>query len=176
MRTSLALGAAALLLMAHAPVHAQEVRGPALYKVEFSIREGSGPASKVRRYSLLTTADRKATFKVGNRVPAATGSFQPGSGQTVSTQYTYLDVGVDIECIVGDMNGKLGLHGNIDISSIMQHPAATQSSNPPNPTVAQTKLQLDTAVEVGKPTIVAAIDDPETMRQFQVEALVTRVN
>src|SRR5215472_8818826 len=76
MRTSLALAAAALLL-AQSPAHAQESHQP-LYKVQFDIHEGTGPAAKVRRYSLVATANSKSTFNVGSRVPVATGS--SGSG------------------------------------------------------------------------------------------------
>ena len=179
MRTSLALAAAALLLP-HVPVHAQESRGPAIYKVEFAIREGSGGAVKTRQYTMLMAASQKSSFRVGSRVPTATGSFQPGVGGVgvnplVNTQYTYLDIGVNIDCTVAEINGKLMMHGNIDISSIVEHKAA-QGVNPPNPTVGQTRLELDTAVEPGKPTVIASIDDPVTARQFQVQATVTRVN
>jgi hypothetical protein len=45
----------------------------------------------------------------------------------------------------------------------------------PNPIIGQTKLNLDTAVDLGKPTIVAAIDDPLNARKLQVEAIVTKV-
>ena len=179
MRLSLALAAAALL-MVQWPARAQDARGPAIYKVDFDIHDSGDAAGKARHYTLLTSANQKAIFKVGSRVPVATGSFEPGTGgganPLVNTQYTYIDVGVSIECTVGDVNGRLMMHGNIDVSTILKHEAATPSANPPNPTVAQTKLQLDTAVDPGKPTVVAAIDDPATMRQFQVQATVTRVN
>ena len=172
--------AAAAALLAHAPARAQDTRGAAIYKVEFDIHEGSGTAAKIRRYTLVTAGSQKATLKVGSRVPVATGSFQPGTGGTginplVNTQFTYLDVGVDIECIVADINGKLTIHGTIDSSSIVEHEAA-HGAPQPNPTVGQTKLVLDTSVEPGKPTTVAAIDDPVTGRQLQVQATVTRVN
>ena len=88
------------------------------------------------------------------------------------TQYTYVDVGVSIECTVGDRNGTLMINGNMDISTIAHEAAAPGA----NPTISQTKLQLETAADLGKPTVVAAIDDPVTMRQFQVQATVTRVN
>jgi general secretion pathway protein D len=179
MRISLALAASAAML-AHAPAHAQDSRGSAVYKVEFNIHDGNGAAAKIRRYTLVTTANQKATIRVGSRVPTATGSFQPGVGGVgvnplVNTQYTYLDVGVDIECIVADVNGKMVMHGTIDSSSIVEHEGA-HGAPPPNPTLGQTKVTLDTSVEPGKPTTVAAIDDPVTGRQFQVQATVTRVN
>src|SRR5580692_3612023 len=46
--------------------------------------------------------NQKATLKIGERVPVATGSFQPGIGGVginplVNTQFQYLDVGVNID-------------------------------------------------------------------------------
>ena len=45
---------------------------------------------------------QKATLKIGDRVPVATGSFQPGIGGVginplVNTQFQYLDVGVNVD-------------------------------------------------------------------------------
>jgi len=178
MRTSVALVATALLLPQLA-VHAQDKNGPGLFKVEFNIRDGGDTAAKGgRRFTLLMEPNRKAVFKVGSRVPVATGSFQPGSAggnPMVNTQYTYVDVVVNIDCLVSEMNGRLAMHGELDLSSVAERDAASRAANP-NPTVVQTKLVLDTAVELGKPTVVAAIDDPANQRQFQVEATVTRVN
>jgi hypothetical protein len=45
-----------------------------------------------------------------------------------------------------------------------------------NPTIRQTKLELDTTLDLGKATVVASIDDPLTARKLQVEATVTRAN
>jgi len=173
---------AAAVLLPQLAVHAQDRKGPATYRVEFTIREGRDVAAKGgRHYTLMADADRKAVFKVGNRVPVASGSFQPGVGGVgvnplVNTQYTYLDVGVNIECVVSEMNGRTAMHGDLDLSTVMQPDAPRSGANPPNPTVVQTRLQVDTAIEPGKPTVIGAIDDPATARQFQIEALVTRVN
>lgn len=181
MRTSVALIAAAILLP-QLVVHAQDRTGPPTYKVEFNIRDGSDAAGKgVRHYTLLTEQNHKAIFKVGSRVPTASGSFQSGPGGVginplVNTQYTYLDVGVNIECTVGEMNGKIAMHGSLDFSTVMQPDAASRAANPPNPTVVQTKLELETVIDLDKPTVIGSIDDPVNARQFQVEARVTRVN
>jgi hypothetical protein len=175
MRTSAALALAALLMPLPA-IYAQQPQNstsPALYKVEFTIHDGSDAAAKAaRHYTLLTDANEKAVLKVGNRVPIATGS---SAGGTV-TQYTYIDVGVNIECVLRDMGGKIAMHGTVDLSTITQHDAAPGAANPPNPTVGQTRLELNTAVTPGRPTVVAAIEDPATMRQFQVEATVTKAD
>ena len=46
--------------------------------------------------------NQKATLKIGDRIPVATGSFQPGIGGVginplVNTQFQYIDVGVNID-------------------------------------------------------------------------------
>jgi general secretion pathway protein D len=52
--------------------------------------------------SLRATDGQKADFKVGSRIPVATGSYQTGAATAVvsslvNTQFTYLDVGVEVE-------------------------------------------------------------------------------
>jgi len=172
MRTSVGLAVAALLLPLPA-IYAQEPpnsTGPALYKVEFTIHDGSDPAAKAgRHYTLLTDAGQKAVLKVGSRVPIPTGS----SGGTVN--YTYIDVGVNIVCVLREAGNRIMIDGNVDLSGIRQ-PDTTPMANLANPTVGQTRLELNTAVVPGRPTVVAAIEDPATMRQFQVEATVTKAN
>jgi hypothetical protein len=179
MRLRVALIAAAMLL----PAYAQERNfGPATYKVEFNIRDGNDAAARTpRHYTMLIQPGRKANFRVGNRVPVATGSFQPGVAGVgvnplVNTQYTYIDVGVNIDCTINEVNGRIEMHGNLDLSTIQKTEAPPNAANPPNPTVVQTKLDLDTVIEPGKPAVIAAIDDPVTTRHFQVEATVTRAN
>jgi len=45
------------------------------YKVDFTIRDTGDAGGKTgRKYSLLVNRGQKGTFKVGNRVPVATGN------------------------------------------------------------------------------------------------------
>jgi len=172
---------AATLLAAALPIRAQEKKdsGSAVYKVEFNIHDGNDAAAKAgRRYTILIDDLRKGVFQVGDRVPVATGSFQPGAGGNtlVNTQFSYFDVGVNIDCMVSDTNGKIVLRSSLGLSTIVQHPTAAGSGSLPNPTVGQTKLDVETTVELGKPAVVASIDDPVNSRKLQVEVTVTKVN
>lgn len=171
MRPSLAL-AAPLLLISLVPLAAQEAKdaGPPTYKVEFDFRDAAAPPGQAaRHYTLLIQANHKAVLKAGSRIPVVTAS--AGGG----TEYTYIDVGVNIECTVGDGNGKAVMHGNLDLSSASQPQTGANAANQ-NPIVGQTRLELETSVALGKPTVIASIDDPATMHKLQVEATVTRVN
>jgi hypothetical protein len=174
----------ATLLAPVMPGHAQEKKEsvePTVYKVEFTIRDGSDAAAKAgRRYTMFVDTNGKSAFQVGDKVPYTTGAFQPaigtGTSLRVGTQYTYLDTGVNIDCWLKESNGKLALSANVDISAIVQ-PARSAATDIPNPTVASIRLSGARAVLTpGKPALVASIDDPVTMRKLDVEATVTKVN
>jgi hypothetical protein len=156
-----------LLAAVLAPLAAAQVgRSNTVYKAEFNIRDSGDAGAKTgRRYSMVVAENQKSTFKVGSRVPVATSS------SAASTQFTYVDVGVNIDCIVGERNGQTGMHADIDLSG-----AVGAEKNPTgNPTVSQIKLQFDAIVTPGKPTVVASFDDPVTSRKFEVEATVTKM-
>src|SRR5207245_6358830 len=67
---------------------------------------------------------QKASLKIGDRVPVATGSFQPGIGGVginplVNTQFQYLDVGVNVDITPRvHANGDVTLKVSMDISSV----------------------------------------------------------
>jgi hypothetical protein len=161
-----------LAVLAAAPALAENV-----YKVEFNIRDGNEAAKAGRRYSMLVDGNSKGVFKIGNRVPVATGSFLPGadgSKPLVNTQYTYVDVGVNIECTVMERGPSVGLNASVDLSMIA--PPEKGAPPAPNPTITQIRFNLNADLPPGKPTVVTSVDDPVTMKRFEVEATVTKVN
>ena len=175
MRPHAALLAAAALA-ALLPLHAQNPKDPGpLYKVEINFRDANDAGSMTdRRYTMLVSDSRKAVFKVGNKSPVASGSITPATtGSVVSTQFTYLDIGVNIECFLQAVGSRIAVHGSLDMSNIASESLVAGVRNP---TIRQTRLDLDTTVELGKPTEVASIDDPLTSRKLQVEVTVTKAN
>jgi len=170
---------AAATLAAWLPLHAQTSKEAVpLYKVEINFRDGAESGSLTdRRYTMLVTDSRKAVFKVGSKSPAVTGSIEPQTaGSMVNTQFTYLDIGVNIECFVQGAGTRATMHGSLDLSNIGPSEGAPLVSGVRNPTIRQTRLDLETNMELGKPTVVASIDDPITARKLQVEATITRAN
>jgi len=67
---------------------------------------------------------QKATLKIGEKIPIATGSFQPGIGGVginplVNTQFQYTDVGVVIEITPTiHPDGDVSMHLSMQISSV----------------------------------------------------------
>ncbi|MBI5086181.1 MAG: hypothetical protein HZB13_16480 [Acidobacteria bacterium] len=150
------------------------------YKIDLVIRDGTDAAAKAgRRYTILISPQGRGVFRVGQRVPYATGSFQPGQGSganpPVATQYQFADIGVNIECHIRELSNssKVGLTADVDISSLVQHDKGANPT-PPSPTVATTRIHIETSVTPGARVQAASIDDPVTSRKFEVEALVTK--
>jgi hypothetical protein len=165
----------ALLFAALAvPVLPLAAQPPEVYKVELTMRDATDASAKTgRHYLILVDTHGNGSFKLGSREPVATGTFQPSTGGNalpVTTQYTYVDTGVNIECRLeqGDSN-RLQLRADIDISSIVP-----QKTPMPNPVIGQLKLNLTALLAPGKPTVVASIDDPVSNRKFDVIALITK--
>jgi hypothetical protein len=148
-----------------APLAAAQTRVPSVYKVDFIIRDSGDAGAKTgRKYSMVVNEHQRGTFRVGNRVPMATSN-TPGS-----TQFTYIDVGVNIDCTVSEQDGKVAIHADLDLSSAVN----TEKNINANPTISQIKLNIDTTLLPAKPVIVASFDDPVTSRKFEVEAVVTK--
>lgn len=78
----------------------------------------------IQNPQLRSVDGQKATLKIGDRIPIATGSFQPGIGGVginplVNTQFQYQDVGVNIEVTPRvHSNGDVTLKISMDISSV----------------------------------------------------------
>jgi general secretion pathway protein D len=85
----------------------------------------SNSDSKILQNPQIRALDgQKASLKIGERVPVATGSFQPGIGGVginplVNTQFQYLDVGVNIDITPYVHPGReVTLKLSMDVSSV----------------------------------------------------------
>jgi general secretion pathway protein D len=110
--------------------------------------------------------NQKATLKIGERVPVATGSFQPGIGGVginplVNTQFQYLDVGVNIDVtphVHGDRDVTLKI--SMEISSVVGQSSIGGISQP---IIGQKKVEHEIRLRDGEPSMIGGIlDDSET--------------
>ena len=170
MRVSAWMMAAALLCPALA-VHAQDSRERSPYKVDFTIRDSGDAGGKTgRKYSLLVNRNVKTTFKVGNRVPVVSGGMGGVGG---NAQFTYIDVGMNIDCVVDEAGSKFAMHADLDISTAVMPDKNPNAANAP--TISQIRLAMDTTLPAGKPTVVASFDDPVTSRKFDIDVAITKM-
>ena len=105
--------------------------------------------TKVLQSPQLRAVDNlKATLKIGDRQPIASGSFGSALGSVgvgmsplMNTQFTFIDVGVNVEITprVHD-NGDVSLHVDLDISSVTGH---VNTGGVDQPIIGQRKISHD---------------------------------
>lgn len=110
--------------------------------------------------------NQKATLKIGERVPVATGSFQPGIGGVginplVNTQFQYLDVGVNIDVTPHvHADREVTLKITMEISSVVGQSSIGGISQP---IIGQKKLEHEIRLRDGESSLIGGIfDDSQT--------------
>ncbi len=109
---------------------------------------------------------QKATLKIGDRVPVATGSFQPGIGGVginplVNTQFQYLDVGVNIEITPRVHAGReISLKLTMDVSDVDSYVSIGGISQP---VIGQRKIENEIRLKEGEVSLLGGMmEDSKT--------------
>jgi len=109
---------------------------------------------------------QKASLKIGDRVPVATGSFQPGIGGVginplVNTQFQYLDVGVNIEITPHvHANGEVTLKITMDVSAVT---GQSNIGGISQPIIGQRKVEHEIRLKDGEANLLGGImEDQQT--------------
>jgi general secretion pathway protein D len=109
---------------------------------------------------------QKASLKIGDRVPVATGSFQPGIGGVginplVNTQFQYLDVGVNIDITPKiHADGQVTLKMTMDISSVTSY---TNIGGIQQPVIGQRKIEHEIRLKEGEVNLLGGmLEDQQT--------------
>jgi general secretion pathway protein D len=112
---------------------------------------------------------QKATLKIGDRVPVATGSFQPGIGGVginplVNTQFQYLDVGVNIDITPRvHANREVTLKLALDISSVT---GQSNIGGISQPIIGQRKIEHEIRLKDGEINMLGGILEDQQTRSL----------
>jgi general secretion pathway protein D len=112
---------------------------------------------------------QKASLKIGDKVPVATGSFQPGIGGVginplVNTQFQYLDVGVNIDITPHvHSNGEVTLKITMDVSSVTNH---TNIGGIDQPIIGQRKIEHEIRLKDGEANLLGGIMEDSQTKQL----------
>ncbi len=109
----------------------------------------------------------KASLRIGDRIPIATGSFQPGIGGVginplVNTQFNYQDVGVVLDLMPRVHAGKeVSMHIEIEISNVRDRIDIGGISQP---VIGQRKIIHDIRLAEGEGSIIGGLMQTQTTR------------
>jgi general secretion pathway protein D len=120
----------------------------------------------IQKPQIRAVDGQKASLKIGDRVPVATGSFQPGIGGVginplVNTQFQYLDVGVNI-----DITPKVHSNGEVTLKVVMDISSVVSQSNIggiSQPVIGQRKIEHEVRLKEGEVNMLGGmLEDSQT--------------
>jgi general secretion pathway protein D len=109
----------------------------------------------------------KTSLRIGQRIPIATGSFQPGIGGVginplVNTQFNYQDVGVNVDLTPRVHYGReVSMHIEIEISTVADHVDIGGISQP---VIGQRKIIHDLRLKEGESSIIGGLNQTQVTR------------
>lgn len=132
----------------------------------FTMLMSDSGAKVLQRPQLRALDNEKATLKIGDRIPIATGSFTPGIGAggispLVNTQFQYIDVGVNIDITPQiHADNEVTLKMSLEISSVTGN---TNIGGISQPNIGQRRIEHTARLHDGEVNLLAGIlEDTET--------------
>jgi general secretion pathway protein D len=121
----------------------------------------SDSSTKVMQSPEVRASDgQKVSLKIGDKVPYATGSFQPGIGTVgvsplVSTQFQFAETGVNLE-ITPHVHGsnELTMHIVVDVSNVSR---TVNIGGLDQPVISQRKNEADIRVRDGEVSLLGGL-------------------
>jgi hypothetical protein len=148
------------------------------YRLTYTLTEMDG-AKRVglQRFSMVVTPADKGTLKVGSKIPLVTGSYNSGSANT-QTQFTYIDVGVNIDARIDPFTNGMRLTTKVERTSVAD--SANEHMTQPmesihEPIVRQAQIQNTALLQLGKSVMLGSLDTPGGTQHVDVEILMELV-
>ena len=111
--------------------------------------------------------NQQATLRIGDRIPIATGSFQPGIGGVginplVNTQFQFTDVGVNIDIQPKVHNDReISMHVQIEISNVRDF---VDIGGIQQPIIGQRTIEHDIRIEEGEASILGGLNQSQVFK------------
>lgn len=143
------------------------------YRLEFSINElHEGKVLNSRQYSMLVPTTDRGSLRFSTRVPVV---LSPGTGGA-PPQYSYVNAGLTLTCSARPVSreDRILVNTDLEIESFGSSDQ-TLESRTPMPITRTITAKVPAYVSLGKPTVVASLDDPNSKRRFQIEVTATRM-
>ncbi len=147
------------------------------YRLDFKVSESEGDKKpRFRIYSLVTEARDIAKLSIGRQLPAQSQSEAPPENKRSPDTVA----GRNIECRIFSENERtIELHVDVAFSNSDTRETAKDEqaglNGRVNPDPTQVRVKDTVTLELGKPTVISVLDDPDNERTFQIEVTATRM-
>jgi hypothetical protein len=145
----------------------KEERPLSFYKIDYALRElQDGKVINTRNYMLTVEDGDRGSSKVGARVPVSNGMGEK--------QFSYMDIGVNIDCRVVGRGDYVSLATTVEISSFALPEQTANTSGLP-PVLRQARANMAAVVPVNKATIIGVIDDVNSSKRYEIAVTATKM-
>lgn len=130
--------------------------------------------TKVLQKPQLRAMDsEKASLKIGDRIPIATGSYQSGISNGVNTQFQYIDVGVNIDIVPY-------IHANHDVTLKMSFEVSSVTGEQTidgvtEPTIGQRRIEHQARLADGEVNLIGGILQDTESHSLSGYPLLTKI-
>jgi hypothetical protein len=137
------------------------------YRIEFNVREiEDGKRLNSRNYVLMAEDGAWGKVRVGSKVQWRETR---GEGQELH----YQDVGMSIDCRPREQEGSVALDIHVEWTGVAPQAGADPTFR--DRLFRTDKAEVQSIVTLGKPTLVASMDDTESNRRYEIEVTATKV-
>lgn len=175
-RKSLFISLALLVCAVPALAHAQQPSAKPLthtYRLAYTLTVvDAGKRTGVQHFTMTVSAPtNRGNVKMGEKVPVATGSYSANAN--VQTQFTYLDVGININAAVAEETNGISLTSKVEQSSVAPTPATLGNVN--EPIIRQVVLDNTSLIMPGKSVLLGSLDIPDSTSRVEIEVAVEQL-
>jgi general secretion pathway protein D len=132
----------------------------------------------IQKPQIRAIEGQKASLKIGQRVPVATGSFQPGIGGVginplVNTQFQYIDVGVNI-----DITPRIHANGDVTLKMTMEVSEVDTQSNIggiSQPVIGQRKIEQEVRLKEGEVNLLGGMMEDQRTQALSGFPLLSQI-
>ena len=123
--------------------------------VSLSLLASDSDSKVLQNPEIRVMDSEKASLKIGDRIPIATGSFQSGLGGSVNTQFQYLDVGVNIDITpYVHADNEVTLKMSLEISNVT---GVQNIGGFSQPTIGQRRVEHEARLRDGEVNLIGGI-------------------
>ena len=144
------------------------------YRLTYAvIASDGGERTSTQHYAMTIVAGERAVLKQGNKVPVLTGGYShEGAPETTQYQFTYLDVGLNLDAALREVAGGVQVKAKVELSSVVDQVNPQMLKDPG---VRQTVVETVALAKVGTPVILGSVDVPDSTRHLDIEVTVERM-
>jgi type II secretory pathway component GspD/PulD (secretin) len=143
-------------------------RSKKTYRLTYTIAEtDDGKRIGSQHFAVIVVSGGRTTFKNGSKVPVLTGASNLGTA-TSKTEFTYLDVGLNIDASLDESVNGVRLRTKVERSSVAEEKTGVGADDP---VIRQMVLEGTSILIPGKQVMLGSLDIPGSTHHLEVEVI-----